>query len=149
MVQPRAQAGMSSLWTSLWRPWRGGAGEGAEKFKGERTHAREVSGYPGQDLCGLQAEKLRLQAWLGTLTTRRTGIEPKDFLYFLNFSLGGSWLTYLCSTDSWVPSRPLSQNLGGERQRSGKQSLSQGQSAAMITRTTDPSSSNVVNAHLT
>lgn len=62
MVQPRAQAGMSSLWTSLRRPWRGGAGEGAEKFKGERTHAGEVSGYPGQDPCGLQAEKLRLLA---------------------------------------------------------------------------------------
>lgn len=121
MVPPRAQAGMSSLWTSLWRPWRGGAGEGAEKLKGERTHAGEVSGYPGQDLYGLQAEKLRLQAWPGSLRTGRTGIEPKGFLDFPNFSLGGSWLTYLCSTDSWVTSRPLSQNLGGERHTQEKE----------------------------
>lgn len=121
MVQPRAQAGMSSLWTSLRRPWRGGAEEGAEKFKGERTHAGEVSGYPGQDLCGLQAEKLRLQAWPGPLRTKRTGIEPKGFLYFPDFSLGGSWLTYLCSPDSWVTSRPLSQNLRGERHAQEKE----------------------------
>lgn len=118
MVPPRAQAGMSSLWTSLWPPWRGGAGEGAENFKGERTYAGEVSGYSGQDLYGLQAEKLRLQAPPVPLRSRRTGIESKGFLYF---SLGGSWLAYLCSTDSWVTSRPLSQNLGGERHAQEKE----------------------------
>lgn len=94
--QERAQKGISCPWTSLWTGgWRLG-----QKFKGEGTGWRVSQVQRAGSRTGQGSSKDE-KSWNG---------EPKGSLYFLSFSLDGSHLMCLCSIDSGVTERPLSQN---------------------------------------
>lgn len=104
LSQERAQKGISCPWTSL---GTGGVGLRMEGFPG--TQGRFCAWFIGKDA---QAPGL------ARVPQRRriVGMEPKGSLYFPSFSLDGSHLMCLCSTDSGVTVRPLSQNFREERQ---------------------------------